>query len=85
MSTIRIILFSIVKGLYKKKSTQELASTVIHPRKMISIFHKDCIAKSTATLSLKDSTLPIAKLITKLAAKPLRLYPKKKRKTNSRY
>ena len=51
---------------------------------MISTIHKDFFEKPTAMLLSKDSTMPIAKPTTKLAAKIMKAYIKKKRGKTSR-
>lgn len=49
------------KGYPESENTWELASAVMHLRKMIRTFHKDHPEKSTATSPPIDSAPPMAK------------------------
>lgn len=56
----------------EEKDTCEPTSAIIHLCKMINTIHKDHLQNLIATLSQKNSTLPMANPTAKLVAKSLK-------------
>ena len=77
MLTTKIILFSILKELYRRKKHLEVSISCHISSKMFSTFYKNYLKKSTIMSLPIDFTPPMAKLPSKPMAKLLNVAKRK--------